>query len=159
MTTFNSERSNSASGLLLKAPFEVVRNDVDAAIGAVVPGALTMLAGAFENASSDNAEHWANAASTCRRLLKEVADAVRPPGEDVVKADGKKIRRTDSHYITAHATVTRLDASRFITGTYLVLGDVLRGYTPPSFEAPAAGSVVEQPDVQQSESASDQTAG
>jgi hypothetical protein len=184
-------------GSAVESAFEVVRNDVDAAIGAVVPGALTMLAGAFESASSENPERWAKAASTCRRLLKEVADAVRPPGEDVVKADGKKIRMTDSHYINrlidwvesnqasetqaamtvaeleflrtrfeavdnagqkgAHATVTRLDASRFITGTYLVLGDVLRGYTPPSFEAPAAGSVVDQPDVQQSESASSQT--
>jgi hypothetical protein len=184
-------------GSAVETAFEVVRDEVDAAIGNLVPAALTMLAGAFENASSENPEHWANAASTCRRLLKEVADAVRPPGDDVVKADGKRIRMTSSHYINrlidwveqnqtsetqaamtvaeleslrtrleavdnagqkgAHAAVTRLDASRFITGTYLVLGDILRGYVPPALEAPAPGTLVEQPDLQQGQPAGNQS--
>jgi len=33
-----------------------------------------------------------------------------------------------------HAEVDRLDASRFITGTYLLLGDILRLATPISEE-------------------------
>lgn len=120
-----------------------------------------MLSAAFENATSNNPEHWANAAGTCRRLVKAVADALRPPGPDV---DGRKMGKgnyvnrlidwitensdsdTSATMITAdlsylgkrldaadaagqkgaHAEVDRFDASRFITGTYLVLGDVLR---------------------------------
>lgn len=120
-----------------------------------------MLSAAFENAVSENPEHWANAAGTCRRLLKAVADELRPPGPDVggrKMGDGNYINRlidwinekarsttaagiaiSDLAYLGgrldasdgagqkgAHATVDRLEASRFITATYLVLGDVLR---------------------------------
>ena len=53
-----------------------------------------MLAAAFENASSDNPEHWSNAAATCRRLLKAAADALRPPGPDV---NGRKMG--DDNYV------------------------------------------------------------
>lgn len=148
-------------GSAAETAFEVVRADVDANIARLVPEATEKLAAAFENAASDNPEHWANAAQTCRRLLKAAADALRPPGDPV---DGRKM--TDSHYINrlvdwivnqarsettadlisadleylgrrldaaddaghkgAHAAVDRLEASRFLTGTYLVLGDILR---------------------------------
>jgi hypothetical protein len=114
----------------------------------------------------------------------------------VTKADGKKIRMTDSHYINrlidwvernqasqthaamtvaeleflrdrlqavddagqkgAHAAVTRLDASRFITGTYLVLGDVLRGYTPPAVVAPAENGAIAESDIQPASGSSPQ---
>ena len=57
-----------------------------------------MLNGAFENAVSDNPEHWANAASTCRRLLKTVADALRPPGPPVSK-NGRPVKMDDGAYI------------------------------------------------------------
>jgi hypothetical protein len=147
-------------GSAVETSFEVVRARVDAAIASLVPEAPQMLAAAFENASSDNPEHWAGAAATCRRLLKASADALRPPGPPV---DGHPM--TDAHYrnrlidwvntraksetladlITtdieflgrrleahdegghkgAHTTVSRFDAARIITGTYLLLGDVL----------------------------------
>lgn len=148
-------------GSAVETAFEVVRAEVDARIGSLVPDAPGMLAAAFENAASRNPELWANAASICRRLLKAAADALRPPSEPV---NGRPM--TDSHYINrlvdwiveqtssattrefvqgdleflgrrldavdtagqkgAHATVERYDAARFLTGTYLALGDVLR---------------------------------
>jgi hypothetical protein len=152
-------------GSAVESAFEVVRAKVDAAIANLVPGALPMLTGAFENAVSNNPEHWANAASTCRRLLKEVADALRPPGpakevgnrsvqmgpdnyvnrlvdwivahsasetaSTIVTADledlGKRLDAVDhAGHKGAHGAVDRYDASRFITGTYLLLGDILR---------------------------------
>jgi hypothetical protein len=152
-------------GSAVETAFEVVRAEVDTRIGDLVPDALPMLSGAFQNAVSDNPEHWANAASTCRRLLKLVADALRPPGPNVERG-GKPIRMGDGNYVNrlvdwiahtatsetmagmivgdleylgrrldaadaagqkgAHDQVTRFDASRFITGTYLLLGDILR---------------------------------
>ncbi|MET0557531.1 MAG: hypothetical protein ABW065_02500 [Solirubrobacterales bacterium] len=70
-------------GSAVETAFEVVRDQVDKTIGDLVPNALPMLSAAFENAASKNPEHWANAAGTCRRLLKAVADELRPPGPDV----------------------------------------------------------------------------
>lgn len=67
-------------GSAVETASEVVRNEVDAGIAALVPDAVPMLTAALENAKSDDPEHRANAAPTCRRLLKSVADAVRPPG-------------------------------------------------------------------------------
>jgi hypothetical protein len=152
-------------GSAVESAFEVVRREVDLSIGELVPNALPMLSAAFENATSNHPEHWANAAGTCRRLLKAVADELRPPGPDVhdrKMGDGNYINRlvdwivknsesetaakivtTDLAYLGerldaadgagqkgAHAEVDRFDASRFITGTYLILGDVLR-IAPP----------------------------
>jgi hypothetical protein len=148
-------------GSAVESAFEIVRREVDAAIGSLVPNALPMLSSAFENATSSNPEDWANAASTCRRLLKAVADAVRPPGDAVggrSMGDGNYINRlvdwivahsdsetlvemvtSDLEYLGkrldaadgaghkgAHASVSRFDASRFISGTYLMIGDILR---------------------------------
>lgn len=153
-------------GSAVESAFEVVRREVDSSIGDLVPDALPMLSAAFENATSSNPEHWANAAGTCRRLLKAVADKLRPPGPDVdgrKMGEGNYINRlvdwivqnsesetatkvvtTDLAYLGqrldaadgagqkgAHEEVDRFDASRFITGTYLILGDVLRIAPPP----------------------------
>lgn len=81
-------------GSTVETAFEVVRQEVDKSIGSLVPDALPMLSAAFENAVSVNPEHWANAAGTCRRLLKAVADELRPPGPDV---EGRKMG--DGNYI------------------------------------------------------------
>jgi hypothetical protein len=75
-------------GAAVETAFEVVRVDVDARITGLIPDGLSMLTAAFENAVSDQPEHWANAASTCRRLLKLAADALRPVGPDKELPDG-----------------------------------------------------------------------
>lgn len=148
-------------GASVEGAFEVVRGEVDAAIGELVPDALPKLSAAFENATSPNPEDWASAAATCRRLIKAAADALRPPG---LPLGGHEM--TDDHYVNrlvnwieehaasktlaalvasdldhlgrrldavleaghkgAHTEVDRLDASRFVVGTYILLGDILR---------------------------------
>ena len=153
-------------GAAVETALEVVRAEVDARISSLVPDGLPMLTAAFESAVSEHPEHWANAASTCRRLLKLAADSLRPAGPDKKLADGKTVRMGDGNYINrlmdwivtasesetgaditaadieqlghrldsadgagqkgAHDKVDRFEASRFITGTYLVLGDLLR---------------------------------
>ncbi len=148
-------------GSAVESAFDVVRAQVDETISTLVPDALPKLSAAFENVTSENPEHWANAASTCRRLLKAAADALRPPGPDKDGRrmdDGAYINRlvdwivaqsasrtagemisSDLEYLGhrldaaddaghkgAHAEVDRFDASRFLVGTYLVLGDILR---------------------------------
>lgn len=147
-------------GSAVDSAVDLVRRDVDSRIAKLAPEAAEKLAAAYENASSDNPEHWANAAGTCRRLLKAVADSVRPPGSDV---DGRKmgpdnyVNRlvdwisnadmggtlravvttdlalmgeridafTDGGHKGAHADVDQLEAARILTGTYLLLADLL----------------------------------
>jgi hypothetical protein len=148
-------------GAAIETAFEVVRQEVDASIAALVPDALPKLSAAFENTTSENPEDWASAAATCRRLLKAAADALRPPGAekdgrsmddghylnrlvdwivtqessrtaaDMISADVEYLGRRldaalDAGHKGSHAEVSRFDASRFVTGTYLLLGDVLR---------------------------------
>lgn len=149
-------------GAAVESAFAQVRNKVDAHIADLVPDAAVKLAAAFENAVSDNAEDWASAAATCRRLLKALADALRPPGpvvdgrgmgedqyinrlvdwivtssgaggtaKDVVTRDleylGNRLDAlSDAGHKGAHAEVSRYEASRFITGTYLLIGDILQ---------------------------------
>jgi hypothetical protein len=153
-------------GASVESAFEVVREGVDGKIGELIPEALGMISAAFENVASNNPEHWANGASTCRRLLKAAADQLRPAGEAVTLESGKQVAMGPGNYVNrlvgwvneqaasstaarliaadleylgnrldavdgagqkgAHDVVDRFDASRFITGTYLVLGDILR---------------------------------
>jgi hypothetical protein len=153
-------------GAAVETAFSVVRAEVDGQIADLVPGALPMITAAFENAGSGLPEHWANAASTCRRLLKHAADELRPAGPDTRLPGGKKIRMGDGNYVNrlvdwisaaaesdteaamiiadleylghridaadaggqkgAHDQVTQVQASRYIAGTYLLLGDILR---------------------------------
>lgn len=162
-------------GSAVESAFENVRSVVDARITELVPEAAVMLAAAFENAASGNFEHWSSAAATCRRLLKAVADALRPPGapvsgrpmtddkyinrlvdwivaqggvggtfKDVVTSDledfGKRLDALDgAGHKGAHAKVTQYDASRFIAGVYLLLGDLLAIRAVSVGSSPAAG--------------------
>lgn len=149
-------------GAAAESAFGQVRAMVDSKIAELVPDAAVKLAAAFENATSTNSENWASAASTCRRLIKAVADALRPPGpdvdgrkmgedqyinrlidwivdsgavggtvKDVVTADleylGKRLDAfADAGHKGAHSEVARYEASRFIAGTYLLIGDILQ---------------------------------
>lgn len=150
-----------------------LRDRVDASIADLAPKAATKLASAFENASSGSAEDWANAAGACRRIIKEVADSLRPPGpkvngremgdgqyinrlvdwienqgvggtlRDVIVSDlgdfGKRIDAlADAGHKGAHAEVTKYEASRAITGTYLLVGDILDIRDQSASEAQAA---------------------
>lgn len=157
-------------GAAAESAFGQVRALVDSRVAELVPDAAVKLASAFENSTSSNSEDWANAASTCRRLIKAVADALRPPGPDI---DGRKMgddqfinrlvdwivtrpdvgdtvkdvvtsdleylgRRLDAFagagHKGAHAEVSRYEASRFIAGTYLLIGDILQIHDEPEHE-------------------------
>lgn len=149
-------------GAAMESAFSVLRQEVDGRIATLVPSASIKFSSAFENASSNNAEDWANAAGACRRLIKAVADELRPPGEpvgNIKMTDDKYINRlidcigqqhelsetpkdvirrdleflgnrldafADAGHKGAHAEVSKYEASRYITGTYLLIGDILR---------------------------------
>ncbi len=148
-------------GAAVETAFQRVRAEVDGSIARLVPDGLPKLSAAFEGATSDNPEHWASAAATCRRLIRAAADALQPPGpptdaremteakyinrlaywiqehqpsqtaSDMTVSElqhlGQRLDAADhAGHKGAHADVSQFDAARFITGTYLLLGDILR---------------------------------
>ena len=95
-------------GSAAETAFDVVRAEVDARIAELVPEAPKKLAAAFENAASDNPEQWANAAGTCRRLLKAAADALRPPrARRRQTEDGRRALRQPAHELDRGASDER----------------------------------------------------
>jgi len=165
-------------GAAVETAFGQLRAAVDAKIAEVVPTAAIRLSAAFENAASDNSENWASAAATCRRLIKDLADSLRPPGPDVkgrkmgedqyinrlidwigsagiptgstaadvVVSDLEYLGRrldalADAGHKGAHSDVSRYEASRFITGAYLLLADILAMRPTPGGDQDAPGPV------------------
>jgi hypothetical protein len=73
--------------------FSRVRERVDTGIGKTIPKSVQKLSAIHDNLRSENAEDWSNAVHSCRRILRDLADAVFPPQEaDRTKTiKGKKI--------------------------------------------------------------------
>ena len=71
--------------------FEKNRSYVDLKLGALCPDALLKFVSAHKRIKEDDPESWAQSLTTCRRLLKSLADSLCPaPVDPVVGIDGKK---------------------------------------------------------------------
>jgi len=80
--------------------FEENRSYVDLKLGALCPDALLKFVSAHKRIKEDDPESWAQSLTTCRRLLKSLADSLYPsPVEPVVGIDGKKRELTEDKYI------------------------------------------------------------
>jgi hypothetical protein len=53
----------------------------------------------YNNMDSSNPEDWANAVHSCRRILKDVADALYPPCDIPIEVNGRKIKLDADSYI------------------------------------------------------------
>jgi hypothetical protein len=79
--------------------FEDVRKEVDSKMVSLCPDAINKLQVAYENASSANPESWSHVASSCRRIINDVADTIFPAQPQPVKVDGKEYSVTDDKFI------------------------------------------------------------
>lgn len=61
--------------------FEETRREVDSRLAWLCPNAMESFSSAYEKLGSPRPEDWATALTSCRRLLKEVADALAPSEE------------------------------------------------------------------------------
>ena len=86
-------------GAISETIFENIRKEVDSKMVDICPDAINKLQVAYENATSNNPEAWSHVGSSCRRLLKEVADAIFPPQTVLVDSDGRKHSVNESNYI------------------------------------------------------------
>lgn len=80
--------------------FERTRRFVDEQLAKVAPSALASFNAAYLRASDGDAESLSHALTSCRRVLKSVADAVYPATAlKVVGVDGKERSFTDDKYM------------------------------------------------------------
>ena len=77
--------------------FEQNRQYVEHRLGELCPEALSKFVAAYRRSKENDPESWAQALTSCRRLLKDLADKLYPPTEEpVVGADGKSRILTDN---------------------------------------------------------------
>ncbi len=82
--------------------FANIREKVDKNIGKLVPESVKRFSAVYEYLNSENTENWSNAVHSCRRILKDLANAVYSPSEDKQKViDGQETttKLDEEHYI------------------------------------------------------------
>jgi hypothetical protein len=82
-------------GNISEGIFEKVRAGVDLKLSTLSPDSIKELVSVYENLSSTNESDWSNAANSCRRLLKNLADTLFPPQEN----GSDRATLTDDKYI------------------------------------------------------------
>ena len=70
--------------------FSRIRARVDSSIGSAIPEAARKLVAVHESLLSENAENWANAVHSCRRILQTLSDFLCPPRPDQKKIVNRK---------------------------------------------------------------------
>ena len=80
--------------------FSAIKQNVDQKIGEIVPESIEKFVAIYENLTSKNPENWSNAVHSCRRILKDLANAIYPPTKNIKKGiDGKSHELGEEQYI------------------------------------------------------------
>ncbi len=110
-------------GSITQDIFAKKRDFVDHRLAKACPDAVKMFVSVWDNLQSQNAEDWANAVHSCRRILKAFADAVYPPRTEPVIVDGKSVKVGEEQYINRliqHvASKSTSDSFNSIVGSHL----------------------------------------
>lgn len=69
--------------------FEDTKKLVDSKLVDICPDSIEKFTSAYECLRETNPERWAQAVTTCRRILKDFADEIYPPKDDIV--NGRKV--------------------------------------------------------------------
>jgi len=79
--------------------FEQNRQFVELRLGQICPEALLKFVAVYRRSKENDPESWAQALTSCRRLLKDLADTLYPPtAVPVIGADGKSRILTDDQF-------------------------------------------------------------
>ena len=76
-------------GGVIETIFEDTKKLVDSKLIEICPDAIDKFTTAYDRIKETNPESWAQAVTTCRRILKDFADTVYPPKETLV--EGRKV--------------------------------------------------------------------
>lgn len=86
-------------GAITQDVFERTRQRVDAKLATLCPNAAKRFVSAYQDLrSSDNAD-WSNAVHSCRRVLKDLADAFFPAQDAPIERGGKQISVSEGNYV------------------------------------------------------------
>ena len=86
-------------GNIVEDIFRINRNMVENKLKEHCPETIKKLSSVYDNLSSSNSEDWANAIHTCRRILKELANTLYPPTNEIILAGRKEIKLGEEQYI------------------------------------------------------------
>lgn len=79
--------------------FERLRRYVDQQLTVISPNALGQFQSAYRRLKEGDAEARAQALTTCRRVLKTLADELYPPSDPIQSPSGKTVELTDGHFM------------------------------------------------------------
>lgn len=80
--------------------FETNRKYVDSKLGKLNPAVISQFVAVYKRMQDKNPESYAQAATSCRRIIKALADTFYPPSDKPITcADGKKRILSDDKYI------------------------------------------------------------
>ncbi len=109
-----------AFGQVNASVFDRNRQYVDGELRRLSTQVLGQFQSAYRRLDDADAESLSHALTSCRRILKTVADAVYPATGDIVRGgDGKERRMTDDAYVNRLLQFTAEQIGKHSTGTVL----------------------------------------
>lgn len=116
-------------------PLRAIENTfefVDTQLFDLIPDAAERLLVAYRNLAEKSEENWVNVVDTCRRVIKDFADAVFPPSETpvegVIVTDDKYLNRIRAYVkqtVSSRRQQTQLDSVLTVLGELLARTDNL----------------------------------
>lgn len=76
-----------------------LKGKIDMYIRNIVPSETEKLSAIYDSLNDDNPEKWATSLTTCRRMLKAIADKLYPPSKKIIRKGGKDINVDEAHFI------------------------------------------------------------
>lgn len=76
-----------------------MKNKIDSYISEIIPEETQKLTAIYDSLNDDNPEKWSTALTTCRRMLKAVADKLYPPSDVPIKKGGNKIKIGEEQFV------------------------------------------------------------
>ena len=76
-----------------------LKGKIDSYIRDIIPSETEKLSAIYDSLNDDNPEKWATALTTCRRMIKAVADKLYPPSNISVQKKGKTIEVGEDNFI------------------------------------------------------------
>ena len=76
-----------------------MKNKIDSYISEIIPDETQKLTAIYDSLNDDNPEKWSTALTTCRRMLKAVADKLYPPSDEPIKKGKQEIKVGEEQFV------------------------------------------------------------
>ena len=76
-----------------------MKSRIDSYISDIIPEETQKLTAIYDSLNDDNPEKWSTALTTCRRMLKTVADKLYPPTDKTIKKGKSEIKLGEEQFI------------------------------------------------------------